>query len=132
MSRTGVSKKPKLTAPVVIIGTLVLLIIAFTASLMLGPVTVPLNELATNPVVTDIRAPRIIIAALVGAALAVSGAIMQTVFHNPLADPGIVGVSSGAAVAAVLAIVTGASFFGQWTVPFAASWAHWSRWLWYI
>ena len=120
MSRTGVSKKPKLTAPVVIIGTLVLLIIAFTASLMLGPVTVPLNELATNPVVTDIRAPRIIIAALVGAALAVSGAIMQTVFHNPLADPGIVGVSSGAAVAAVLAIVTGASFFGQWTVPFAA------------
>lgn len=45
---------------------------------------------------------------------------MQTVFHNPLADPGIVGVSSGAAVAAVLTIVTGANFFGQWTVPFSA------------
>lgn len=87
---------------------------------MLGPVTVPLGELGTSPVVTEIRTPRIIIAALVGAALAVSGAIMQTVFHNPLADPGIVGVSSGAAVAAVLAIVTGASFFGEWTVPFSA------------
>lgn len=87
---------------------------------MLGPVTVPLGDLSSSPIVTEIRAPRIIIAALVGSALAVSGAIMQTVFHNPLADPGIVGVSSGAAVAAVLTIVTGANFFGQWTVPFSA------------
>lgn len=116
MSRTSRG----LTTPVVIIGSIILLVVSFVASLMLGPVTVPLSDLTTSPVVTEIRAPRIIIAALVGAALAVSGAIMQTVFHNPLADPGIVGVSSGAAVAAVLTIVTGASFFGQWTVPFAA------------
>lgn len=116
MSRTSRG----LTTPVVIIGSIILLVVSFVVSLMLGPVTVPLADLATSPVVTEIRAPRIIIAALVGAALAVSGAIMQTVFHNPLADPGIVGVSSGAAVAAVLTIVTGASFFGQWTVPFAA------------
>lgn len=109
-----------MTTPVVIIGSLILLVVSFVVSLMMGPVTVPLADLASSPVVTEIRAPRIIIAALVGAALAVSGAIMQTVFHNPLADPGIVGVSSGAAVAAVLAIVTGASFFGEWTIPFAA------------
>ncbi|EEW50365.1 iron chelate uptake ABC transporter, FeCT family, permease protein [Corynebacterium efficiens YS-314] len=109
-----------MTTPVVIIGSLILLVVSFVISLMMGPVTVPLSDLASSPVVTEIRAPRIIIAALVGAALAVSGAIMQTVFHNPLADPGIVGVSSGAAVAAVLAIVTGASFFGEWTIPFAA------------
>ncbi|BAC17504.1 FecCD family ABC transporter permease [Corynebacterium efficiens] len=116
MSRTH----SRLTTPVVIIGSLILLVVSFVISLMMGPVTVPLSDLASSPVVTEIRAPRIIIAALVGAALAVSGAIMQTVFHNPLADPGIVGVSSGAAVAAVLAIVTGASFFGEWTIPFAA------------
>lgn len=116
MSRTH----SRLTTPVVIIGSLILLVVSFVVSLMMGPVTVPLTDLASSPVVTEIRAPRIIIAALVGAALAVSGAIMQTVFHNPLADPGIVGVSSGAAVAAVLAIVTGASFFGEWTIPFAA------------
>lgn len=116
MSRTH----SRLTTPVVIIGSLILLVVSFVVSLMMGPVTVPLADLASSPVVTEIRAPRIIIAALVGAALAVSGAVMQTVFHNPLADPGIVGVSSGAAVAAVLAIVTGASFFGEWTIPFAA------------
>lgn len=116
MSRTH----SRLTTPVVIIGSLILLVVSFVVSLMMGPVTVPLTDLASSPVVTEIRAPRIIIAALVGASLAVSGAIMQTVFHNPLADPGIVGVSSGAAVAAVLAIVTGASFFGEWTIPFAA------------
>lgn len=112
--------RSKLTTPVVIIGSIILLVISFLASLMLGPVTVPLGDLSSSPIVTEIRAPRIIIAALVGSALAVSGAIMQTVFHNPLADPGIVGVSSGAAVAAVLTIVTGANFFGQWTVPFSA------------
>ena len=116
MSRTH----SRLTTPVVIIGSLILLVVSFVVSLMMGPVTVPLADLASSPVVTEIRAPRIIIAALVGAALVASGAIMQTVFHNPLADPGIVGVSSGAAVAAVLAIVTGASFFGEWTIPFAA------------
>lgn len=112
--------RSKLTTPVVIIGSIILLVVSFLASLMLGPVTVPLGDLSSSPIVTEIRAPRIIIAALVGSALAVSGAIMQTVFHNPLADPGIVGVSSGAAVAAVLTIVTGANFFGQWTVPFSA------------
>lgn len=112
--------RSRLTTPVVIIGSIILLVVSFVASLMLGPVTVPLGDLSSSPIVTEIRAPRIIIAALVGSALAVSGAIMQTVFHNPLADPGIVGVSSGAAVAAVLAIVTGASFFGEWTVPFSA------------
>lgn len=112
--------RSRLTTPVVIIGSIILLVVSFLASLMLGPVTVPLGDLSSSPIVTEIRAPRIIIAALVGSALAVSGAIMQTVFHNPLADPGIVGVSSGAAVAAVLTIVTGANFFGQWTVPFSA------------
>ncbi|EYS92261.1 hypothetical protein X471_00557 [Bartonella bacilliformis str. Heidi Mejia] len=58
----------------------------------------------------DIRLPRIILGLLVGAALAVSGVLMQGLFRNPLADPGIVGVSAGASLGAVLAIVVNISF----------------------
>ncbi len=56
-------------------------------------------------VVRLFRLPRIVLAALVGAALAVSGAILQGITHNPLADPGILGISSGAALAAVSLLV---------------------------
>ncbi|MBB94059.1 MAG: iron ABC transporter [Rhodobacteraceae bacterium] len=58
-------------------------------------------------VLVDIRLPRLILGVLVGAALAVSGALMQGLFRNPLADPGIVGVSAGAGLGAILAIVLG-------------------------
>ncbi|MGN8246658.1 FecCD family ABC transporter permease [Cellulomonas soli] len=67
-----------------------------------------------------IRFPRVAMALLVGAALATAGALMQGVFGNPLAEPGVVGVSSGAAVGACAVIVTGASFLGPWTVAVAA------------
>ncbi|WP_297326316.1 iron ABC transporter permease [uncultured Bartonella sp.] len=56
-------------------------------------------------VLVNIRPPRIILAGLVGAALAVSGVLMQGLFRNPLADPGIMGVSSGAALGAAMMIV---------------------------
>ena len=82
--------------------------------------TIPLSEVATSDIVREIRLPRVIIAGLVGAGLATAGALMQTVFLNPLADPGIIGVSSGAAVAAVLVIFSGASFLGRWTLPAGA------------
>jgi iron complex transport system permease protein len=61
-----------------------------------------------------IRLPRVLLAALVGGALAVSGAALQGIFRNPLADPGIVGVASGASLGAVAAIVLGISgaFYG--------------------
>lgn len=58
-------------------------------------------------VVVGVRLPRVLLALLVGATLAVAGAVMQGLFRNPLADPGIVGVSSGAALAAACAIVVG-------------------------
>jgi iron complex transport system permease protein len=58
-------------------------------------------------VLFNIRLPRIVLALLLGAALGVSGALMQGLFRNPLADPGIVGISSGAALAAALMIVLG-------------------------
>lgn len=67
-----------------------------------------------------IRFPRVVMAVLVGAALATGGAVMQGVFGNPLAEPGVVGVSSGAAVGACLVIVTGWTFAGSWTVALLA------------
>ncbi|WP_424960806.1 FecCD family ABC transporter permease [Microbacterium ulmi] len=64
-----------------------------------------------------VRFPRIVMALLVGAALATAGAVMQGVFRNPLAEPGVIGVSSGAAVGACAAIVFGLGFAGPLTLP---------------
>src|SRR5690625_1070870 len=58
-------------------------------------------------VISVIRLPRLLLAALVGGVLAVSGAAMQGLFRNPLADPGLIGVSSGAGLGAVSVIVLG-------------------------
>ncbi|MBU0643311.1 MAG: iron ABC transporter permease [Alphaproteobacteria bacterium] len=66
--------------------------------------TASLRDMA---IVWDIRMPRMVTGALVGAALAVSGTVMQGLFRNPLADPGLVGVSAGAGFGAVAAIVLG-------------------------
>lgn len=65
-------------------------------------------------VLLEIRLPRTLLAMFVGAALALAGAMMQGLFRNPLADPGLVGVSSGATLAAVSIIVLGNSVFGGW------------------
>lgn len=78
-------------------------------------------------VLLDIRAPRIVLGVLVGSALAMSGATIQGLFRNPLADPGLIGVSSGAALAAVSVIVLGSTLLqglsealGYYTLPVAA------------
>lgn len=65
-------------------------------------------------VLLEVRLPRTILAGFVGASLAVAGAMMQGLFRNPLADPGLIGVSSGAALAAVATIALGSSFAGPW------------------
>lgn len=92
------------------------------------------RELAVQDrvVLLDIRLPRILMGALVGASLAVSGAVMQGLFRNPLADPGIVGVGAGAGLGAILAIVLGgllppalAGLFGWYLVPVAAFFGGW-------
>lgn len=62
---------------------------------------------ATDVIVWNLRLPRIALALLVGAALALAGALMQALFHNPMADPYIVGVSSGAALGAVIIFALG-------------------------
>ncbi|WP_238702547.1 FecCD family ABC transporter permease [Microbacterium caowuchunii] len=78
----------------------------------------------TDPIVEQtlwkIRFPRIAMSLLVGALLAVAGAVMQAIFGNPLAEPGVVGVSSGAALGAALAITFGLTLFGSWTTALLA------------
>lgn len=87
------------------------------AALAIGPVSIGLLELVPaligsgeGPaafVVQELRLPRIVLGGLVGAALAVAGAILQGLFRNPLADPALIGVSAGAALGAVAVIVLG-------------------------
>ncbi|MET7396907.1 iron ABC transporter permease [Dactylosporangium sp. NPDC005572] len=67
-----------------------------------------------------VRFPRVALGVLVGMALGCAGALMQGLSGNPLAEPAIIGVSSGAAVGAGAAIVTGLSLFGNWTVAACA------------
>lgn len=67
-----------------------------------------------------IRFPRIALAALVGAGLGVSGLLMQAIFGNPLAEPGVIGISSGAAVGAGVAIVFGFTALGPWSTAVLA------------
>ena len=101
-----------------------LILAAALVSLSLGPVEIPASHVASivlsfvgldfadfgrteQLVIEQIRLPRIVVGALVGMALGVAGATMQGLFRNPMADPGIIGVSAGGAVGAVVAIATG-------------------------
>ncbi len=78
-------------------------------------------------IIMEIRLPRIVMGMLIGAGLAVSGAVMQGLFRNPLADPALVGVSAGAGLGAVSMIVLGGTFLapiiailGVYALPLAA------------
>ncbi|HOK06429.1 MAG TPA: iron ABC transporter permease [Syntrophales bacterium] len=68
---------------------------------------------AEAAIITTVRLPRVVLAAVVGASLSVAGVVFQALLRNPLADPYILGISSGSAVGAVLGIITGA---GAWSV----------------
>ena len=104
----------------------ILLILASLVAVTLGPVNIPAVQVAAvvlaplglevapysrteELVVEQLRLPRIIVAALVGMALGIAGATMQGLFRNPMADPGIIGVSAGGAAGAVLSIALGLS-----------------------
>ena len=83
-----------------------------------------LDELGSTILYT-IRMPRVMLAAFVGASLAISGACLQGLFRNPLADPGLIGVSAGAALGAAFAIVFSSrfislNFLGPYLIPFSA------------
>jgi iron complex transport system permease protein len=111
---------------------LVLLFAAMIYAASTGPTTIPAEDVAnalvqyagidrgmdvqssTYRIVTIVRLPGLMVAALVGAALACAGATMQGLFRNPLADPGIIGVSAGASFGVVLAITQSATLSDLW------------------
>ena len=104
---------------------------AAALALAIGAMPIALAELFNadahlqRMVFAEIRAPRVALAGCVGAALGLSGAALQGLFRNPLADPGLIGVSSGAAVGAVAMIVAGGAlvvpaFLSPFALPLAA------------
>src|SRR5947208_3501406 len=93
-------------------------IVVFAASVVLGPAAVPLSELARSDIVWNLRAPRAVLAFLVGGSLGVAGAALQALVRNPLADPFLLGLSGGAGLGAVSAIAL--HLTGPWALPLAA------------
>jgi iron complex transport system permease protein len=85
--------------------------LAFLASLLVGPagLGIPQGGEAARMILVEIRLPRAILGALIGAALGLSGAVLQGYLRNPLAEPGLLGISGGAALGAVVAIHSGAA-----------------------
>ncbi|MDR7027989.1 FecCD family ABC transporter permease [Rhizobium rosettiformans] len=118
---------------------LLLLALCLTAGVSLGSAAIPaetvwsilVNKLAPGTfeptwspgresIVWDVRLPRVILAGLVGAGLATVGAVLQSVTRNPLADPHLLGVSSGGALGAIIALLHTGLIFGLVTVPLFA------------
>ncbi len=131
------SASPRIRAAFVIAGLGALVVAVAVLSLGTGAIALPPSRVASilwfgrqgsiDPslardavIVLDIRMPRTLVGLLVGAALAVSGALLQGLFRNPLADPALVGVSSGSALGAAATIVLGHRFVtGTAPLPFA-------------
>jgi iron complex transport system permease protein len=128
------------------VGVALALVAMFLALLMFGSVNIPLGEVvrvlmggaasraAWTQIILNVRLPEALTAVLAGAALAVGGLQMQTLFRNPLADPFVLGVSSGASLGVALAVLVvggaaasglsllaGMSFVGDVSVAAAAS-----------
>ncbi len=102
-----------------IVALVFLSILIFTLSVFIGPrliVPFKLDETAKE-IIISIRLPRIIVSILVGAALGSTGAILQGILRNPLADPYILGLSSGAALTAALGLLFNNMFLGLFTLP---------------
>jgi iron complex transport system permease protein len=93
-------------------------IVALLVSIVVGPAAVPLGDLLRSDIVWNLRAPRAVLAFLVGGSLGVAGAALQALVRNPLADPFLLGLSGGAGLGAVLAIALHLS--GPWALPVAA------------
>jgi iron complex transport system permease protein len=95
---------------------------AMFLSLLLGAVFVSPDKLWQSEILWQIRLPRVILAALIGLLLSLSGVILQGILRNPLADPYILGISAGGAVGAAISIALGAQFvlFGMSSLPVMA------------
>ena len=108
----------------------VLLVAAAVLAASIGAVSIPLGGILSfdlsdqhQAILSTIRFPRVLLAIIVGVSLAVSGAAMQGLFRNPLADPGLIGISSSAALAVAVVIVLAgpvSGFLGLYSLSFAA------------
>lgn len=113
----------------IVLITGLLLIVAAVVAIGLGSVTISISDIlqtifsssstdVNDTIIWDIRLPRVVLAMVIGANIAISGALLQAVMGNPLADPGLTGVTSGAAVL-VLFIMLAAPEYTQF-IPIAA------------
>jgi iron complex transport system permease protein len=125
--------------PLIMVGLVIVLIFVLMLAVSIGAVGIPLdlvwsvvlNHLVPGSVeqtwsagrdniVWEVRLPRVILGAMVGAALALVGAALQSVTRNPLADPHLLGISSGAALGAIIVLLHTGMFLGLVTVPIFA------------
>lgn len=123
-----------------VLGLLAIALLAtLTMGVMLGPVPIPATQVwgialdhlapgvvtptwsrAIDDIVWQVRFPRVLLGAFVGAGLAVVGTTLQALVRNPLADPYLFGISSGASVGAVVVILLGLALFGVFSLSIAA------------
>ena len=106
------------------------LVLVFLLSIGVGSVPLTIGEvfealrgggdLSNRQIVVDLRAPRAMMAILVGGGLSIAGAVFQALLRNPLAEPYILGISGGAATGAVVALALGLAASFSWALPAAA------------
>ncbi|HEY9311497.1 iron ABC transporter permease [Williamsia sp.] len=133
---TGTTRAPARvrtsTATLWTIGLAVLLVFSCAAGVVIGAADLSIatvfeaiagrlgvgagTDVLTTHIVVDLRLPRVLAAALVGAGLALCGAVLQSLTGNPLADPYLLGMSGGASLGAVLALTAGASTVGAFGI----------------
>jgi iron complex transport system permease protein len=125
--------------PAILVGLAVLLVFTMSVAVGAGAVPIPLETVwriiaaklmpgsvavdwspGRESIVWEVRLPRIVLGAIVGASLALVGAALQSVTRNPLADPHLLGISSGAAFGAILVLLHTGMFLGLVTVPLLA------------
>ncbi|MEL6729270.1 MAG: iron ABC transporter permease [Pseudomonadota bacterium] len=144
-SSTDLNTNRERIGVLVLVGAAILAVIGMAIGVLVGPLKITFSEFSSvalswvgigdaenvsrvkTGVIENIRAPRSLLGALVGASLGIAGAAMQGFFRNPLADPGLIGVSTGGALAAVAVIVLGGTllapilaFLGAFALPLIA------------
>ncbi|MEV1051089.1 FecCD family ABC transporter permease [Streptomyces sp. NPDC059017] len=131
--------RKRLPYPLVLLLLGALVVVTVTSGVAAGSISVPADQVwgillhrvhpaladpswtpVRETIVIDVRLPRVLLAGVVGAGLAVCGMALQALVRNPLADPMLLGVSSGASVGAVLVVVFNLTLFGVFSLPVAA------------
>lgn len=137
-----ISLSVKRHRPIVLLSAMLALCLLAITSLFVGAASLSVDQFLnvfsridsqssySALIVFELRLPRTLLAMIAGAALAVGGVVMQTLFRNPLAEPGLVGVSAGASMGAVIALWLGFNGFAvtslsAWFGALVASWLAW-------